>query len=221
MTARMKLTCLYFSEVSRDNTREDAREDTSELGDSSGTRGVGVLLRLPGRGRTRWFHIRLLRDHRPGRQRRRRRFGSSGGNKRRADRPHRGRALLGGDPPPGAELAAWVTNWLFIAAVFVPVCYLFLLFPDGRPTSPRWKSTLASPSVSKARNLSAGDFVLMNPDGPSGAPHNRSTRGAQRTRHRRGRRLRRVDAYLVSQGAAPCGANGYRLGGVGLRTMTY
>ena len=196
-------------------------KDTSELGDSSGTRGVGVLLRLPGRGRTRWFHIRLLRDHHPGRQRRRRRFGSSGGNKRRADRPHRGRALLGGDPPPGAELAAWVTNWLFIAAVFVPVCYLFLLFPDNRPTSPRWKSTLASPSVSKARNLSAGDFVLMNPDGPSGAPHNRSTRGAQRTRHRRGPRLCRVDAYLVSQGAAPCGANGYRLGGVGLRAMTY
>ncbi len=43
------------------------------------------------------------------------------------------------DPLPGAVLAAWVTNWLPSAAVFVAVCFLFLLFPDGRPASPRWR----------------------------------------------------------------------------------
>jgi hypothetical protein len=34
---------------------------------------------------------------------------------------------------PGGELAAWLANWLPIAPVFVAPCFLFLLFPDGRP----------------------------------------------------------------------------------------
>jgi hypothetical protein len=46
------------------------------------------------------------------------------------------------EPLPGAVLAAWVTNWLFIPAVFVSVCYLFFLFPDGRPASPRWRPVI-------------------------------------------------------------------------------
>ncbi len=40
---------------------------------------------------------------------------------------------------PGAELTAWLTNWLFVAPVFIAPCLLFLLFPDGRPVSPRWR----------------------------------------------------------------------------------
>jgi len=53
---------------------------------------------------------------------------------------------------PGAELAAWVTNWLFVAAVFVSPCYLFFLFPNGRPASPRWRLVLlaVSPVVAVA-----------------------------------------------------------------------
>jgi hypothetical protein len=43
------------------------------------------------------------------------------------------------DTLPGAELAAWLTNWLFMAPVFIAPCLLFLLFPDGRPASPRWR----------------------------------------------------------------------------------
>jgi hypothetical protein len=43
------------------------------------------------------------------------------------------------NPLPGAELAAWLGNWLPIAAVFVAACFLFLLFPDGRPASSRWR----------------------------------------------------------------------------------
>jgi hypothetical protein len=40
---------------------------------------------------------------------------------------------------PGGELAAWLANWLPIAPVFVAPCFLFLLFPDGRPASSRWR----------------------------------------------------------------------------------
>jgi hypothetical protein len=40
---------------------------------------------------------------------------------------------------PGAELTAWLTNWLFMVPVFIAPCLLFLLFPDGRPPSPRWR----------------------------------------------------------------------------------
>jgi hypothetical protein len=43
------------------------------------------------------------------------------------------------DTLPGAELAAWLTNWLFMAPVFIAPCFLFLLFPDGRPASPQWR----------------------------------------------------------------------------------
>ena len=43
------------------------------------------------------------------------------------------------DPLPGAELTAWLTNWLFMVPVFIAPCLLFLLFPDGRPPSPRWR----------------------------------------------------------------------------------
>jgi signal transduction histidine kinase len=39
---------------------------------------------------------------------------------------------------PGGELAAWLSNWLFVV-VFAPILILVVLFPTGRPPSPRWK----------------------------------------------------------------------------------
>jgi len=51
------------------------------------------------------------------------------------------------DSLPGAVLAAWVTNWLFMPAVYASVCYLFFLFPDGRPASARWHPVIWVASI--------------------------------------------------------------------------
>ena len=40
---------------------------------------------------------------------------------------------------PGAEVAAWLSTWLFVPALFCIPVYLFLLFPNGRLVSRRWK----------------------------------------------------------------------------------
>jgi hypothetical protein len=53
----------------------------------------------------------------------------------------------GGDVLPGAVLAAWLTNWLPIVAVYVPACFLFLLFSDGHPPSPRWRPVVWAVAV--------------------------------------------------------------------------
>ena len=41
---------------------------------------------------------------------------------------------------PGASLAAWVGNWIWLI-VLGPIGYVLLLFPDGRPPSLRWRPT--------------------------------------------------------------------------------
>ncbi len=51
------------------------------------------------------------------------------------------------DSLPGAVLAAWVVSWLFIPAVYVSACYLFFLFPDGRPASRRWRPVIWAATV--------------------------------------------------------------------------
>jgi hypothetical protein len=45
----------------------------------------------------------------------------------------------GGDALPVPELAAWLSVWLNIVVLSVAPCLLFLLFPDGRLPSARWR----------------------------------------------------------------------------------
>jgi hypothetical protein len=40
---------------------------------------------------------------------------------------------------PAPELAAWLSVWLHLLVLFTTPCLLFLLFPDGRSPSARWR----------------------------------------------------------------------------------
>jgi hypothetical protein len=53
-----------------------------------------------------------------------------------------------GSLPAGREMA-WLQSWLFLAPLFVTGLLLFLLFPDGRPPSRRWRPVLwlAGPAI--------------------------------------------------------------------------
>jgi signal transduction histidine kinase len=41
---------------------------------------------------------------------------------------------------PGATLAAWIGNWIWVPIFVLLVTFPFLLFPDGHLPSPRWRS---------------------------------------------------------------------------------
>lgn len=45
----------------------------------------------------------------------------------------------GSDRLPGAIWAAWISGWIWLAALGPLVTFLFLLFPDGRLPSGRWR----------------------------------------------------------------------------------
>lgn len=45
----------------------------------------------------------------------------------------------GGDDFLGAQLFKSINNWLWMPTVFLPTIFVFLLFPDGRLLSPRWR----------------------------------------------------------------------------------
>ena len=79
---------------------------------------------------------------------------------------------------PGGEFMAWVQNWIWIPG-FLPICYIFLLFPNGRLVSQRWRivAWLIAPSVSLGIVVVAlapgrlGNFpVIDNPFAVSGFP---------------------------------------------------
>lgn len=45
---------------------------------------------------------------------------------------------------PGVKFADWLDNWVWIPTIILPTLFVFLLFPDGRLLSPRWRFVLWS-----------------------------------------------------------------------------
>ena len=86
-------------------------------------------------------------------------------------------ATTAAGPFPGDQWMAWLGSWLGIPAIFGPTAFLLLLFPDGRPVSPRWRpvSWFAGGGVTLAALSSAfnpesiGEGEFANPVAPQGA----------------------------------------------------
>jgi len=86
-------------------------------------------------------------------------------------------ALEHPDRSGAAELVAWLANWIWIPAI-VPALTLFpLLFPSGRPLTPRWRrvgwvAVAAFPALFVGTAFAPGrfeDYPVQNPLGASGA----------------------------------------------------
>lgn len=80
-----------------------------------------------------------------------------------------GLALVAGHELPLAELTAWVTSWLWLPAFAPMVTVLLLLFPDGRPLSPRWRGVAWS-TVAGIAAATAGFATVPELD-PWGVPN--------------------------------------------------
>lgn len=71
---------------------------------------------------------------------------------------------------PGALLSAWLNHWLWVPGA-TPVILLILLFPEGRPLSPRWSSAawavlLGTVLLSIAVAFIPGPLQIANIDNP-------------------------------------------------------
>jgi hypothetical protein len=71
------------------------------------------------------------------------------------------------EPLPGLGLASWLASWTNLPGIAVTVTFVFLLFPDGRPPSPRWRPVawlMAAATVVPAAVLAARAWPVRGPD---------------------------------------------------------
>jgi hypothetical protein len=66
---------------------------------------------------------------------------------------------------PGGEIMAWLSNWIFIPVLFAAPAMLFLLFPNGRLLSRRWRPVFWIVILSTCAALTTSIFqpVLNDP----------------------------------------------------------
>ena len=50
-------------------------------------------------------------------------------------------------PLPGVAFAEWLAHWFWVPSIVLPTVFVFLLFPDGRLLSSRWRPVLWSASL--------------------------------------------------------------------------
>ena len=68
---------------------------------------------------------------------------------------------------PGGVWAAWVSSWIWVAAIGPIVTFLVLLFPDGHVPSRRWRPVAWAAGVDLVIIVVAG---MVNPNADSGFP---------------------------------------------------
>ncbi|UCD98246.1 MAG: GAF domain-containing sensor histidine kinase [Chloroflexota bacterium] len=73
-------------------------------------------------------------------------------------------AIFGTSNSTGYRFADWLTNWLWMPAVFLPTTIVLLYFPDGRLPSPRWRFA----SLSAMLGIAIIVLVAMLHPGPLG-----------------------------------------------------
>jgi hypothetical protein len=68
---------------------------------------------------------------------------------------------------PGLDLASWLAAWTNLPGIAVTITFLFLLFPDGRLPSPRWRPVawlMAAATLVPAAVLAARAWPVRGPD---------------------------------------------------------
>jgi two-component system, NarL family, sensor kinase len=77
-----------------------------------------------------------------------------------------------------ANFSQWLNNWSWMPAIFLPTIFIFLLFPNGRPVTPRWRIVLWASALGLASLIVGAAFhpgpveslgTGLNPFGVPGA----------------------------------------------------
>ena len=66
------------------------------------------------------------------------------------------------NPSPGTEVVAWLSNWVAFPVIMPVGAVLFLVFPDGRLPSRRWR-VVARVAAAGGVLLAAGDALMPGP----------------------------------------------------------
>jgi hypothetical protein len=67
---------------------------------------------------------------------------------------------------PGVDLASWLAAWTNLPGIAITITFVFQLFPDGRPPSPRWRPVVwltAAATVVPTAVLAARAWPVRGP----------------------------------------------------------
>jgi len=86
--------------------------------------------------------------------------------------------LTGPHAPPAGQWVDWLGTWVWVPGWVFLFTLLLLLFPDGRPPSPRWRPVIWATFVAVAMEIAG---VMLDPD-PNSRPTYHNPTATQATR---------------------------------------